>query len=491
MKNFKFLPLFLTLCLILSSLLAPTAATVAEPSVSVPSALVVDRNSGSVIFAKNADQRVHPASTTKVMTVLLAVEAVEAGTVTLDDPVTASASSMQGMIAAGSTAGITPGETLTLEELMYCAMVSSANEACNIIAEHVSGSIADFVALMNQRAAELGCSATHFANTHGLTDSNHYTTAADFSLISLEALRHPLFTQICSAAEKEIPASNKSAARSLKNSNALICSKSIYGSSYLYDGAQGVKTGHTSAAGYCLVSAASRGGVELLTLVFGATSSDNCFRDTIRLYDWTFNNYSYREILSSRDSVGTVSVLTDGELDYVDLCPAEDFVLLLPNDYDLSDFSQEVTIYANDSAQPLVGPIEPGTALGKIQLLKNGETFGSIDLVPVSASALVINSKTGDILLSKGADNRVYPADTTKLMTALLAVEAVEKGLVSMNDLITASEVMEIDLSDASTRSGIRVGENLTLESLLYYAMLISADDVCNLIAEYVAGSVP
>ena len=491
MKNYKFLSIILVFSLLLPLFSLSCAAAEPGPGVSAPAAIVLDRRSGNVIYSKNADTRVYPASITKILTVLLAIEAIEQGQVALDDQVTATRSAMEGLSALGSTAGITAGETLTLEQLLYCALLSSANEACNIIAEHIAGDRQSFIDRMNARADALGCTGSHFANAHGLPLLEHYTTAADFALIALEATRHPLFMEICGTAEIQIPASNKSPARTLKNSNALICADSVYGKSYVYPGAEGLKTGHTTAAGYCLASAATRNGVSLLALVFGDQNSDACFRDTIALYDWAFANYSYREILSANDCVGTVPVMTNGEMDYVELYPADDFVILLPNDCDLAEFSQEVTVFDAEAGQALTGPLVPGTVLGKVQLLKNGEAYGSMDLVPLSASALVMDQKSGEVLFAKGADVRVYPADLTAIMTVLLAVEAVEHGKASMNASITVTEAMNIDLGPESHTVGLTAGESVNLEYLLNCAILGNGADACNIIAEYIAGSVP
>jgi len=490
MKKLKIFTLIFALLLCLSALPVPAAA-VSQPSVAAPNVLVLDRLSGSVLYEKNADAKVWPASTTKIMTVLLAVEAVERGEIDPDAEITTPAAALEGLSELGSTAGIRAGEILTLRQLMYCAMISSANEAGNVIAFALAGGIAPFAERMTARAQELGCTGTHFANTHGLPNLDHYTTVSDMGRIAMEAMRHPLFVEICSTADIELPATNLSGARSLHNSNALISSASLYGSGYLYDGASGVKTGHTTAAGYCLVSAAQRSGVDLLVLVYGDATSDGCFRDTITLYDWAFKNYSYREIASSSECVGTVPVRDGDLLDYVDLCPAEDFLLLLPNDCDLDEFTQQVTVYGLEEGATLTGPITPGTVLGRLELLKNGEDFGGVDLIPASSSALIMDRRTGEVLYGKGMDNRVYPADTTKLMTALLAVEAVERGDVSMNDMVTVTEAKDIDTDANSGSCGLQVGEQITLGALLDCVVLASADDAANAVAEYVGGSVP
>lgn len=189
MKKIRLLPIFL-LMVLLVSILAPQALALEAPELTSTAGILVDMDSGRVLFEKNADQKAYPASLTKVMTVLVAVEAVEKGEFSLTDSVTASDSCLEGMVDDGSTAGIVPGETMSLKDLLYCALLASANEACNVIGEYIGGTVSGFVDMMNARASELGCTGTHFANTHGLPDDNHYTTARDMALIYREALSH-------------------------------------------------------------------------------------------------------------------------------------------------------------------------------------------------------------------------------------------------------------------------------------------------------------
>ena len=490
MKKLKFLPIILSLLLLAACLPLPAAA-VSKPTVTAPTAMVLDRRSGTVLYEKNADGQIYPASTTKIMSVLLAVEAVERGEIEADEPITASAAALEGLSELGSSVGIRAGETLTLRQLMYCAMLASANEAVNIIALRLADSIASYTALMNERAAALGCTGTHFANTHGLPNTEHYTTAADMALITMEALKHPLFAEICATSDFEIPATNLSAARSLHNSNALLTQNGIYGAGFLFKGTVGVKTGHTTAAGYCVVAAADRGDLGLLALVYGDADSAACFRDAAVLLNWVYDNYSYRELLTVSDCVSTVPVRDGDLLDYVELCPSEDVILLLPNDVDVSEFRREVTIFGAESGEMLTGPITPGAVLGRVQFLRNGEDYGGADLVPTSSSAVVMDRKTGEILHGKGLDNRVYPADLTKLMTGLLAVEAVEEGRVSLNDMVTVNESIDYGVGENGTRCGLQVGEQITLGFLLQCALIASADDAANAVADYVGGSIP
>lgn len=433
MKKLKFLPILLTLCIIFS-VLAPIGALAADaPENTAKSALVLDRKTGRAIYSKNADTVLAPASTTKIMTALLAVEAIENGDAALSDEVTASAAMTFDLLDDGSSAGIRVGETMTLEDLLYCTMLASANEACNIIAQHLAGDIPSFIQRMNERARELECYTTRFTNTHGLPDVNHYTTAYDLAKIALEASGHPLFMNFCGAAEKTLPATNMSGERKLSNSNALLSSGSIYGSGYVYDGVSGMKTGHTTAAGYCLVSTAEKNGMELLCLVFGEGSSDACFTDSAKLLNWAFENPD-----------GTVVINTD-------------------------------TLLAN--------PVEATPAAVNLAVGENG-------VPPVaSAAAIVLNRENGDVFYSKSPEARVYPADLTKLMTALIAVEAVESGSIDIKADVGVSSNAFSDLTSASTQM-LKAGETLSLESLLNLAMLSSADDACNAIAEYICGSI-
>ena len=395
MKKKKILLFFLALCLTVSPLLALPAWALTDPPVESRAAIVMDRNSGEVFFSKNPDERVYPASTTKIMTVLLAVEAVEAGNAALADEITASANMGFDLEADGSSAGIVEGETMTLEQLLYCAMLASANEACNIIAEYIAGSVYAFVEQMNARAAEFGCTGTHFANTHGLPNTNHYTTASDFCRIAREAVSHDLFMQFCNTESIDIPATNLSDVRNLVNSNALISAGSIYGSQYLYPDAAGVKTGHTNDAGYCLVSTASRDGIDLLAVVFGGYAEISAdgnvitgytnFSDSILLYEWVFNNFSYQEILSTNVNVASVDVDLSKDEDYVNLRPSASISLLLPNDYNPSEFQFEPQVYSLQRGEKVTAPVTAGEVLGEITVFRDGQIVGTVNLVAASS----------------------------------------------------------------------------------------------------------
>ena len=389
MKKFRLFPLILLLCMALT-IFAPCSFAIDEPNIGAQRALIADLDSGRILYSKNMDEKASPASLTKIMTVLLAVEALENGSHSADELVTAQSDCWAGMDETSSNAGIQPGEQMRYIDLLYCAMLASANEACNVIAAAVDGSVSAFVEHMNQRAAELGCVNTHFANTNGLTDSQHYTTAYDFYLLTREAIRHPLFMEICNSKTYQVPATNSSPERKLANSNALISGDSIYGSEYLYQYASGVKTGYTRDAGYCLISTAEKEGIHVMAVIMGCsgplldgTEKYYNFINSVNAYDWVFDNFSYQIAVSTDKNVTSVNVsMAEGD-GSVQLRPQTEVELLLPNDTDLDTVTLQASIYQDK----LVAPLDAGTVLGEAEIIIDGVSYGKVKLVnstPVS-----------------------------------------------------------------------------------------------------------
>jgi D-alanyl-D-alanine carboxypeptidase (penicillin-binding protein 5/6) len=363
--------------------------------------VLLDADSGSVLFSKAADEKAYPASLTKVMTVLLAVEAIERGEKSADDVVTCAGNIAFDLIEDGSTSGIVSGETMTLKNLMYCAMVASANEACNAIAAYISGNIQDFITLMNERASELGCTGTNFANTHGLPNTNHYSTAGDFAKIVYEAYQHPLFMEICNTIKVTIPATNMSPERQLSNTNGLINPDSELYPGYYYKYAVGIKTGHTDAAGYCLVSSAKQGDVSLICVIMGGYALDlasgtqySNFTDSINLYDWAFETYSYQDVLKTTDLVSEIPVVHGKDASFVTLCPKEVVSVLLPAGDTRESLEQVITLNEDE----IEAPVEAGTVLGTVQIVQNGRVCGQTQLVASSSIELSVGSKVSEFL---------------------------------------------------------------------------------------------
>ena len=380
LKNLRFFPLALLLCL-LFALCAPGALALEPPQLTAQAVLLVDLESGVTLYEKNADAPRSPASLTKVMTILLTLEAVERGEVSLDDTVTAGADCRSGMRDDSSSVGISAGEELTLRDLLYCAAVASGNDACNGLAVYLAGSIPAFVERMNQKAGELGCEQTHFVDPHGLSYDD-LTSARDLYRITREAMRHPAFMELCDTRAYTVPASNKSGERQLKSSNALIAPDGVYGAGYLYEGAHGVKTGYTRAAGYCLISTAQREGMRLMAIVLGCdgpylsdTETRYSFVDSAKLYDWAFSGFTLRCLLSEYDLVGSAPV-TDGREEQVGLRPLRSVFAPLPKDADPAGLTLSLRLYD----EPLTAPLRAGQVLGQVQVLYAGQVLVTEEL---------------------------------------------------------------------------------------------------------------
>ena len=247
------------------------------------SAILIEESTGMVIFDKNADQLMFPASTTKIMTALLAILAGN-----LDDTVTVSASALAGRVSDtdSTRVGLKEGEEVNLRDLIYATMIRSGNDGANVIAEHISGSISSFVDLMNQAAEIYGMTNTHFANPHGLQDDTHYTTAHDLAILAREAMKNETFRDIVSTKSYNMPRSNMQSSRTFTNGYYIFNPDS----KYYYEYTTGIKTGTTDAAGYCFVGSASKNGVDLISVVLYSGRYDR-WRDTNKLFEYGVSQY--------------------------------------------------------------------------------------------------------------------------------------------------------------------------------------------------------
>lgn len=381
MKTKRFFIIFFLALLLMGQLAAPAGAVkVSDPGIQAKAALLIDRKTGEMIYGLNEHDELYPASLTKIMTCLLVLDAVDEGRLKLSQEITATPTALEGLAEDGSTAGIEAGEVLTVEELLYCLMIVSANEAGAILAEKVSGSVESFVDRMNAKAAELGCENTHFVNPHGYHDSQHYTSAWDLYLMTKAALEHPLFMTICDTAAHTVPATNMSAERQLNNTNFLIRSTREY---YNPD-VHGVKTGSHSQAGQCLVTTAQHASMDLLCVILGAERVrdekgiwwTHSFTETNRLYDWACGNFSYQTVVREDDVAGEAPVSLSAA-DHVTLRPAETVELLLPKGVDPEELEKVITL----KADPVEAPIEEGDVLGTLTVLLDGEERASVDLL--------------------------------------------------------------------------------------------------------------
>lgn len=382
MKKFKLIPLILIICLCFG-LGAPAAAALEEPEIPAKAAVVIDLKSGNVLYSLNMDEQRAPASLTKVMTALLTLEAIEAGNLSMDTVITAQENCRSGLSDDSSTSWIMPGTQVTVEELMYCIMLQSANEATNILGIHIGGSIEGFVSMMNERAKQLGCQNTNFVTTNGLSAEGHYSSAHDLALITQEAIKHPAFLAFCNTLSYEPSSDGINYGNTMHNSNALLTPHSIYGDDYVYEYASGVKTGYTRASGYCLISTAEKDDISALAVVLGCDGQLNAgidefknFEASITLYNWLFDNFAYRTVLKKTDTVQKIDVQLAKDGVQAALRPQEDIELLLPTDLTDADVVTSVSLIEDK----LVAPVTAGTVLGEARIMVDGVVKATVKL---------------------------------------------------------------------------------------------------------------
>ena len=387
----------LILCLVLCLAFVPAADAKDDFDVEAKAALLVDVNTGEILYEKDMHERNYPASITKVMTALLTLEAVDAGRLRLDQEITAQESAFLGLASDGSTAGIKPGETLTVKDLLGCLLVVSANESAQILAEAVSGSIPSFVALMNRRAEQLGCKDTHFVNPSGLHDDDHYTSAWDIYLIASAALKYKTFVDICGSKSYNVPETNLAKPRELHTTNYLISTWRTRG--YYYEDARGIKTGSTPEAGYCLVASAEHGERRLISVVLGAerivedgVTYTKSFSETIRLFDHGFNDFRSLNLVSDDEFICEVPVDLSSEANYVVVHPSESVTRMISVDLDPEDFTRTIAL----NSEIADAPIAEGDALGTLTISQGDEVYAEVELLAlndVSASKLLIRQR--------------------------------------------------------------------------------------------------
>lgn len=427
MKKTRILSLALLLalllnCFSLTALAEPddTSSTVSEPTesaspavtgVTPPPALLdyavddtyyvrakasalIDLDAGALLYGGNIDAQIYPASLTKIMTCMIALERGN-----LDDILTVSESSQQDLVIGGSTANLKVGEQISLRELLYCVMVSSANEACNVVAEYISGSISGFVALMNEYAAALGMTSTHYANTHGLHSDEHYTTVRDLSTLVRWAWQHELFREFSTITKHVVPATNLSEERELHTTNYL--TSGLVVGKYYYEKAAGIKTGFTSKAGGCLISTAQDGDKHLLSIVVGCdtienddgTTTDERFTETKKLLEYGLNHFSLVQVLSDTTMAGMPEVLYAEGRGSVVVRAKDNISVLLPDGFDVSKIEMQVSY---TSGPPLEAPLEAGQTVGTVTAVYEGKPIASCDLVTLTAVARSVPEYVAD-----------------------------------------------------------------------------------------------
>ena len=387
MKKYRLFALVLVVSIMTTLLLPFQSLALEPPEFHGKNAILVDANYDEVLYEVGGHDKVYPASITKVMTALLTLETIESGKLTAQTQITASATAAT-IPKGSSTANIKAGEVLTVEQLLYCLLLPSANEAAQILAETVGGDIDTFVGMMNDKAKELGCENTHFANPHGFHDPDHYTTPYDITLFMKAAMEYDLFQKIVTSPNYTIPATNLSEQRTVRNTNALTSNWTYTG--YLYTPGTGGKTGSTDEAGKCLVETAKKGDTYLISVVMGepetitlADGSEKVaqFYDTIQLLNWGFENFQRTVISEDSEVVAKVNVTLSTQSDQVMVRPSGSIARTLPKDVNVDEMEKVINLF-NDTVE---APVEQGQLLGTMRLLYQGEEYGTLDLIADSS----------------------------------------------------------------------------------------------------------
>lgn len=320
------------------------------PSISADAFIIFDNKTNKTLYSKNETKRMYPASTTKILTALLVLENCK-----LDDIAAASEDAVASIPDGYSTAYIQVGEQFTIEQLLYLLLIPSANDAANVLAEHVGGSIDNFITMMNDKLNELGLDDSHFTNAYGKHDEDHYTTASDLATLMKYCLKNEDFRRIAGSAICTIPATNKSAARTYTSTNELI----VPGYTYYYEYLIAGKTGTTTQAKQCLVSASYRNDLEFICAILG---SENRFEDATNLYEFAYSNYSIKDIVKEKDVITSIEVSNaTPDTKNLDLLVSEDIPVLINNSISVSEIEPDIALNDEISA-----PIEEGDILGTV-----------------------------------------------------------------------------------------------------------------------------
>lgn len=360
----KILSLMIYLLIIPGIVLAAETKAVVKTSTNLAenakSAIMIEASSGKVLFDKNSHEKLPPASMTKMMSMLLIVEAVEDGIISWDQKITVSENA-SGM--GGSQILLETGEQMSVDDLFKGVAIMSGNDAVVALAEAVAGTEDEFVKMMNKRAKELGLKDSVFKNHHGLDDANHYSSAYDMSLIAKELVKHDRVLKYTSTYEDYL---RKGTERELwlTNTNKL---------TRFYPGVDGLKTGYTKEAGYCLTSTAKRDGMRIITVVMGEPDTKTRNSETSTMLDYAFAQYKVEELINKKSVIAKKEV-EKGKSKYVKIVPKEDIVLLTKK----TDKIGKITYNLN--LKKVKAPVKKGKVLGDIEVKRNGKIINKVNV---------------------------------------------------------------------------------------------------------------
>ena len=338
-----------------------------------PHVLLMDMNTGAVLYSKSAGEKVFPSSLTTVMTALIVLEKCN-----LEELVTASESSISNVPSGDNKLGIIKDEKLTVRQLLYGMLLSSASDATNLLAEKTAGSIDEFVKLMNTRAKELGMNNTNFTNPTGAHDERHYTTAEDMAVLVRMAMENETFREIVKCQSYIIPATEKSStSRKVINKNHFV--SNLLRSDYYYKNATGIKTGYSGIAKSCIAASAEKNGMSLLALVFEAETEDNMaqsFSDCKNMFDYVFSNYVTQSVVKEGDVIAQTGI-TNTRRDKKLILKAQKKVSVIKH----KNAENAVITFKDNLIKSISAPVEKDQVIGSREYFMNGVSIGSINLV--------------------------------------------------------------------------------------------------------------
>jgi len=373
--------MLITLCVLSVPVFADDEELPAEPPIAhCDAALLYNFENDKILFEYNAAERVYPASTVKIMTAIVAMEAFEGK---LDSRITVTKAMLDEV--AGNRIGFYVGEVVTVEQMLNCMLVNSANDAAIILAHGTAGSTQEFVNLMNEKAAWLGAYNTYYMNPTGMHNDAMITTARDTAIIARYAYSIPGLIEMTSTPKYVMEGTNISDYRTIYNRNCLI--SNYYRVDYKYSPAVGINAGSTTQGGYCIAAAAEdiERGLTYLAVVLGGDSVDDeltNYVNAISMFDWAFEAYDYAEVLSVNKVICEIPVALSSTIDYVTLVPASGISVYLPTSVDVS---KDIRYSYNTYDESLNAPIEAGMECGQITVLYGDEILGSCPLITTSS----------------------------------------------------------------------------------------------------------
>ncbi len=367
----KFFSAFLIICLIFSPTLTVGAYEPSGIQITANAAMLVSLDTDEVLYEKNADQKVYPASITKIMTTLLILESDK---YQADANIAMTQEALDLISGTGSSVSLLKaGEEITQLDLVYMVLMSSYGDCSLLAATYYGGSVENFVNMMNTRAAELGLTGTRYENPIGLHHEENYTTVRDTYILTKYALQNETFKEVCESTRHTVTAS-LSGKRVLSTTNFLQDNTT----NYYYAYAKGVKTGYTDEAGRCLVSTASYNGYNYMCLVFGCPPNEkNHFTESKELYRWAFNNFEFKKVANAANPIAEIGVDLSLDTDFVSLYVEKGFTSVLPKDADDSTIS----IVPHPCAERIDAPVKKGQVLGTADIIYAEQIIGTVNLI--------------------------------------------------------------------------------------------------------------